>query len=141
MEQLFDVLKSALDDGQEIEMWKQIGIGEGYIVRISGDCFCESRHNPTLVGATKEAVEKYVNFAKSGLEEGEPGIDLSGIGDNMDPLNVLHPSAEAEKTWDVGNGTCPHCGKDLNVMKHENPCDCEVSGFTAWHVPGCEFYQ
>lgn len=52
-------LAAALDDGQEVKIFKLMGAGAGYCVTIHGDCYCESRSKPTLEDAIAEAAEKY----------------------------------------------------------------------------------
>jgi len=54
-----DSLRAALDDGQEVKMFKLTGAGAGYCVTIHGDCHCESRGKPTLGEAIAEVSEKY----------------------------------------------------------------------------------
>lgn len=61
---LCSALASALDDGQEVKMFKLMGAGRGYCVAIHGDCYCESRSKETLEAAAKEAAEKYAKWLK-----------------------------------------------------------------------------
>ena len=58
------ILTSALDDGQEVKMFKLMGAGKGYCVTIHGDCVCESRSKETLAEAIAEAGAKYFAWIK-----------------------------------------------------------------------------
>jgi hypothetical protein len=55
-------LAPALDDGQEVKMFKLMGAGRGYCVTIHGDCYCESKSKETLEEAVKEAAQKYAKW-------------------------------------------------------------------------------
>lgn len=57
-------LSTALDDGQEVKMFKLTG-AVGYCVIIFGDCCCESRSKGTLEEAITEASKKYVQWCKN----------------------------------------------------------------------------
>lgn len=57
-------LASAMDDGQEVKMFKLMGAGKGYCVTIHGDCHCESRGRVTLEEAIAEASSKYEQWLK-----------------------------------------------------------------------------
>lgn len=52
-------LCEALDDGQEVEMYKLTGKTKGYQVRIHGDCWHESDPYPTLDEAINQVSQKY----------------------------------------------------------------------------------
>lgn len=72
-QQACSALLAALDDGQEVKMFKLMGAGAGYCVTIHGDCCCEARSKPTLEEAITAASKKYEEWGES-----------SGSGDDDD---------------------------------------------------------
>lgn len=54
-----DSLAEALDDGQEIKMFKLEGAGRGYCVTIFGDCHCDARSEASFEAAVEKAAAKF----------------------------------------------------------------------------------
>ena len=81
-------LVAALDDGQEVKIFKLMGAGAGYCVTIHGDCCCESRSKPTLEEAVTAAAKKYEEWVETSDSDdddddddyspNEPGHDDDG---------------------------------------------------------------
>jgi hypothetical protein len=55
-------LIQALDDGQEIEYFKWTGRTVGYLVRVHGDCYFESKPSATIEEAETEVAAKYESW-------------------------------------------------------------------------------
>lgn len=76
-QQACSALLAALDDGQEVKIFKLMGAGAGYCVTIAGDCYCEARSKPTLEEAVTAAAKKYEEWVESSDSDDDDDDDYS----------------------------------------------------------------